>query len=156
LTGPFLDAIIGGGGGGIFIYSCSHTVKTIAFKRNPSGRTHIYVYTPPLIMILRSPISCMTTNGCLLIVNLFSTTAFSVFKIYHSSITTRLMSVVHNHMIAMSITTTTKYSVGVVCQLVPTAYRGALVVRLFCATAIPRNRIVFIHLNRGEKLFVEC
>jgi hypothetical protein len=25
------------GGGCIFIYSCSHTVKTIAFKRNPSG-----------------------------------------------------------------------------------------------------------------------
>jgi hypothetical protein len=35
------------GGGGIFIYSCSHTVKTIDFKRNPSGRTRIYEYTPP-------------------------------------------------------------------------------------------------------------
>ena len=34
-----------GGRGGIFIYSCSHTVKTIAFKRNPSGRTRIYEYT---------------------------------------------------------------------------------------------------------------
>ena len=37
-TVPFLDAIIWGGGG-IFIHSCSHTVKTIAFKRNPSGRS---------------------------------------------------------------------------------------------------------------------
>ena len=33
--------------GGIFIYSSSHTVKTIAFKKNPSGRTRIYEYTPP-------------------------------------------------------------------------------------------------------------
>ena len=30
-----------------FIYSCSHTVKTIAFKRNPSGRTQIYEYAHP-------------------------------------------------------------------------------------------------------------
>ena len=30
----------------IFIFS-SHTVKTIAFKRNPSGRTRIYEYAPP-------------------------------------------------------------------------------------------------------------
>ena len=30
------------GGRGIFIYSCLHTVKTIDFKRNPSGRTRIY------------------------------------------------------------------------------------------------------------------
>jgi hypothetical protein len=35
------------GEGCIFIYSNSHTVKTIAFKRNPSGRTRIYEYTPP-------------------------------------------------------------------------------------------------------------
>jgi hypothetical protein len=35
------------GGGCIFIYSCLHTVKTIDFKRNPSGRTQIYVYTAP-------------------------------------------------------------------------------------------------------------
>ena len=34
----------GGGGGCIFIYTCSHTVKTITFKRNPSGRTQIYEY----------------------------------------------------------------------------------------------------------------
>ena len=27
------------GGGGIFVYSCSHTVKTIAFKRKLPGRT---------------------------------------------------------------------------------------------------------------------
>jgi hypothetical protein len=31
----------------MLIYSCSHTVKTIAFKRNPSGRTRIYEYAPP-------------------------------------------------------------------------------------------------------------
>ena len=43
-SGPWLDAIIGGGGGGVFIYSCSNTVKIIAFKRNPSGRTRIYEY----------------------------------------------------------------------------------------------------------------
>ena len=42
----------GGGGGGIFIYSCLHTVKTIDFKRNPSGRTRIYEYTPPPIIVL--------------------------------------------------------------------------------------------------------
>jgi hypothetical protein len=33
-----------GEGGGIFIYSSSHTVKTIAFKINPSGRTRICEY----------------------------------------------------------------------------------------------------------------
>ena len=38
----------------IFIYSCSHTVKTIAFKRNPSGRTRIYEYTPPIIALGRA------------------------------------------------------------------------------------------------------
>ena len=36
-----------GGGWSIFIYLCSHIVKTIAFGRNPSGRTRIYEYTPP-------------------------------------------------------------------------------------------------------------
>ena len=38
------------GGGGIFVYSCSHTVKTIAFKRKLPGRTRIYdgeYATPP-------------------------------------------------------------------------------------------------------------
>ncbi len=48
-------ALIGGGGGGcIFIYSCSARVisfeinlKTTDFKRNPSGITRIYEYTPP-------------------------------------------------------------------------------------------------------------
>jgi hypothetical protein len=34
-------------GGGIFIYSCSHTVKTIAFKINQSGRIRVYEYAPP-------------------------------------------------------------------------------------------------------------
>ena len=37
-----IDAIIGGGGG-VLIYSRSHTVKTIAFKRNPPGRTRMGV-----------------------------------------------------------------------------------------------------------------
>ena len=36
------------GGGGIFIYLCSHTIETIAFKRNPSGRIQIiYEYASP-------------------------------------------------------------------------------------------------------------
>ena len=33
-----------GGGGCIFLL---YTVKTIAFKRNPLGKTRIYEYTPP-------------------------------------------------------------------------------------------------------------
>ena len=48
-------ALIGGGGGGsIFIYLCSarlisfeKNLKTTDFKRNSSGRTRIYEYTPP-------------------------------------------------------------------------------------------------------------
>ena len=43
-----------GGGGAIFIYSCSArlisfeiSLKTTDFKRNPSGITRIYEYTPP-------------------------------------------------------------------------------------------------------------
>ena len=43
-----------GGGGGIFIYSCSArlisfeiNLKTTDFKRNSSGITRIYEYTPP-------------------------------------------------------------------------------------------------------------
>jgi hypothetical protein len=37
-----------GGGGVVYSYIHVHyTVKTIAFKRNPSGRTRIYEYTPP-------------------------------------------------------------------------------------------------------------
>ena len=43
-------------GGCIFIYPCSRTVKTIAFKRNPFGRTRIYEYTPP------PPIIALATN----------------------------------------------------------------------------------------------
>ena len=35
------------GGGGIFIYSCYQTVKTINFKRNQYRRTRIYEYAPP-------------------------------------------------------------------------------------------------------------
>jgi hypothetical protein len=49
-----------GGGGCIFIYSCSHTVKTIAFKRNPSGRTRVFEYAPPV------PGSLDTNHGSLL------------------------------------------------------------------------------------------
>ena len=42
-----IDAIMGGGGGGdVYSYECSHIVKTMAFKRNPLGRTRIYEYTP--------------------------------------------------------------------------------------------------------------
>ena len=45
-TGPFLDAIMGGGRY-IHIFMLA-TVKTIAFKRNPSGRRRIYEsYTYP-------------------------------------------------------------------------------------------------------------
>ena len=49
-------ALIVGGGGGwcIFIYSCSArlisfeiNLKTTDFKRNPSGITQIFEYTPP-------------------------------------------------------------------------------------------------------------
>ena len=35
------------GGGGIFIYSCSRSLKTIVFKRKTLGRTRIYEYAPP-------------------------------------------------------------------------------------------------------------
>ena len=45
--------LIVGGGGGIFIYSCSArlisfeiNLKTTDFKRNSSGITRIYEYTP--------------------------------------------------------------------------------------------------------------
>jgi hypothetical protein len=41
----YIDAIIGGIY--LYIHVHIHTVKTIAFKRNPSGRTQIYKYTPP-------------------------------------------------------------------------------------------------------------
>ena len=34
------------GGGGIFIYSCSQTVKRIDFKRNKLCKTRIYEYVP--------------------------------------------------------------------------------------------------------------
>ena len=47
-------ALIGEGGGCIFIYSCyarlisfEINLKTTALKRNPSGITRIYEYTPP-------------------------------------------------------------------------------------------------------------
>ena len=47
-------ALIGGGGGDMFIYSCSArlisfeiNLKTTDFKRNPSGITRIYEYPPP-------------------------------------------------------------------------------------------------------------
>ena len=47
-------ALIRGGGGGVFIYSCSArlisfeiNLKTTDFKRNSSGITRIYEYTPP-------------------------------------------------------------------------------------------------------------
>ena len=46
------------GGGGIFIYSCSArlisfemNLKTKKFKRNSSGRTRIYEYTPPQLTL---------------------------------------------------------------------------------------------------------
>jgi hypothetical protein len=45
-TGRFLEPIMEGGGGYIHIFMLA-TVKTIAFKRNPSGRTRIYMNTPP-------------------------------------------------------------------------------------------------------------
>ena len=54
-------ALIGGGGGGvsIFIYLCSARLisfeMTTDFKRNLSGRTPIYEYTPPL------PINALVT-----------------------------------------------------------------------------------------------
>jgi hypothetical protein len=35
------------GEGVVYSYSFLHTVKTIAFKRNPSGRTRIYEYAAP-------------------------------------------------------------------------------------------------------------
>jgi hypothetical protein len=51
------DNLVGGGGGGcIFIYSCSHTVKIIAFKINTSDRTRIYEYAspPPIIGLAKA------------------------------------------------------------------------------------------------------
>ncbi len=51
-------ALIGGGGGCIFIYSCyarlisfEINLKTTDFKRNPSGITRIYEYTPPQLTL---------------------------------------------------------------------------------------------------------
>ena len=55
-TGPFLDAIMGGGGGGYVHIFMLATVKTIAFKRTPSGRRRIYEYT-------RTPIIALGTAG---------------------------------------------------------------------------------------------
>ena len=50
LAGPYVARRDnwGGGGGYIHIFMFTYrTVKTIAFKRNPSGRTRIYEYAPP-------------------------------------------------------------------------------------------------------------
>ena len=51
-TGPFLDAIMRGVYIHIFMLT---TVKTIAFKRNLSGRRRIYEYAPPLIALGMAP-----------------------------------------------------------------------------------------------------
>ncbi len=45
----------GGGGGTIFIYSCSQTVKIIDFKRNELCRTRIYEYGLGLIVVVCKP-----------------------------------------------------------------------------------------------------
>ena len=44
----------GGGGLNIPIIMFWHTVKTIVFKRNPSGRTQEYEYSPPPPPIIAS------------------------------------------------------------------------------------------------------
>ena len=45
-TRAVVSSIIGGGGL-IFMYTCSCTIKTIDFKRNELYRTRIYEYQPP-------------------------------------------------------------------------------------------------------------
>ena len=52
-----MDAIIGGWC--IFIYPCSHSVITIAFKINSSGRTQIYQYAPPPPQIIASIVTSL-------------------------------------------------------------------------------------------------
>ena len=58
VTGRSQSVNWGGGGGCIFIYSCSArpisfeiNVKTTDFKRNSSGITRIYEYTSPQLTL---------------------------------------------------------------------------------------------------------
>lgn len=128
------------------------TVLGLNFKMCTISTRDLDTFILLEIIELPIPISCLTTDIRLWIKNRLSTAILSIFATDHSVITTFLISVVVYFSFITIKTTATEISFWIFYQLVPATYSCSFIVELSSATVISCGCIVFINLNRSEKI----